>query len=155
MVSLGCGTRGGVSVNNTTASGGKIHAAVNARVARHVIDPAVLMRVVVEAQPRRPVVVGTKERLNIAHLAREIQRGPIPTRCGLSETERIGLVDHAQFRERAPRVCGTVEAVVAKRDPKDAFTSGRRVHLAARAAAAAETTGELLCLWQFRRSCHE
>ena len=95
------------------------------------------MLVIVDPHPAFPGVIGAEERLEVAHLAGEIQRRIFFPRRRFSEPERVGFLHGVQLGEGRTGIGGVVKAVGMKHQPEIALHAGRRRQRGARAAPAA------------------
>ena len=64
-------------------------------------DLAVLVRVVVDAQPVRPAVGGAEQTALASDLAGQEQGGLLASRCGLAEAQRVGRLDRGALPQHA------------------------------------------------------
>ena len=104
------------------------------------------MLVIVDPHPAFPGIIRAEERLEVAHLAGEIQCRIFFPRRRFSKTERVGFLHGVELREGRAGVGGVVKAVGAKCQPEIALQTGRRRQHGARAAPAAG----IFCRWQSR-----
>ena len=87
-----------LAVENAATAGGERDASINARIAADVIEPAELMLIVVDANPRRAGIVGTEESGGRGDLAEELKRGFVTAGCAFAEAEWSTLRRQREWR---------------------------------------------------------
>ena len=104
----------------------KINASEDARIARHVIDRAKLMLLVVDAHPRCAHVGGSKKPGHIFNFSNEVKCRSFFPGGRFSKAKRAGILHGLNFCEANAAVGGVVKPSFVERQPEITFGVGHR-----------------------------